>query len=684
MVHLVLSTTRGNSGNRFFPHQGYLGLTPVRVEGIVRTRFDEDRKPIPAKSLSVSIRCYQSRLTRSRSFRLSLVVDHTDVLWLKPPDKDYSDIGELEFPFKITLPKRTPGFSTANYQDYRVFWRLEAILDHVPIPSVGSRLVRYNDLALFRYDLPPSVHPPPTLSPSQHSLLHETNKPRAPVVRYTVSAPALPVGPSDIIYATVFLQPQDPAVTIRSATVSVERRIELHNAPAAPTPLVTAGINHAMAASASPTTPFSPASMTPSSYSDDDARTPTTSRFASGPLAPSAYPQSPYGPHIGPSQATFESVATDVSYSSTMPLLSPTSSNGSSSPIPIPVPPPSRPPPSPSSSLSASPRVSSTPSSDSPLRIFTVSLVSTEVNSFARDPSGLWVKSVTLQWPENRGTSRWAIGETMNSEFATVRFFIRTKLVVTGPGGSDTLELEPKEVTIVPTNEADRRVAMEKWSEQKELAQRSKSKSPWRRRGEDGTSADVAHAQASGHGLPSPPQTPAQTSEGEHRKTPSASTGSKPRKKAPRRPHTSAGPRDKSNFTFAAAADTGSRFDPDQSDPMSSQESRSSVRSSHSHGSSKGKFRESGLGESMLNAVDKVRGKSRAREGDGKRGREPVEDDQERRERPKTAGLGLQLALEDAQIRAWEEELARIELQSRRSSAGMLGLLGMTRKRTGG
>lgn len=33
MVHLVLSTTRGNSGNRFFPHQGYLGLTPVRVEG---------------------------------------------------------------------------------------------------------------------------------------------------------------------------------------------------------------------------------------------------------------------------------------------------------------------------------------------------------------------------------------------------------------------------------------------------------------------------------------------------------------------------------------------------------------------------------------------------------------------------------------------------------------------------
>lgn len=271
----------------------------------------------------------------------------------------------------------------------------------------------------------------------------------------------------------------------------------------------------------------------------------------------------------------------------------------------------------------------------------------------------------------------------MTSEFATVRFFIRTKLVVTGPGGSDTVELEPKELTIVPTNEADRRVAMEKWSEQKELAQRSKSKSPWRRRGEDGSSADGAPAKADGHGLPSPPQTPAQSSEGEHRKTSSAGS-SKPRKKAPRRPHTSAGPRDKSNFTFAASADPGLRFGPDRGDPESSQESRLSARSSHSNGSSKAKFRESGLGESMLNAVDKVRGKSRAREGDGKREREPAEDDQERRERPKTAGLGLQLGLEADQIRAWEEELARIELQSRRSSAGMLGLLGITRKRTGG
>ena len=100
------------------------------------------------------------------------------------------------------------------------------------------------------------------------------------------------------------------------------------------------------------------------------------------------------------------------------------------------------------------------------------------------------------------------------------------------------------------------------------------------------------------------------------------------------------------------------------------------------------KLRESGLGESMLYAVDKVRGKSRA-EGDGKRERErdgeEGEEERLRRERLNTTGLGLQLGLEVDAVRAWEEELARIEVQSRRSSVSMLGMLGPSlRKRSGG
>ncbi|KAH9901201.1 hypothetical protein C8Q73DRAFT_637542 [Cubamyces lactineus] len=682
MVHLVLSTTRGNSGNRYFPHQGYLGLTPVRVEGVVRTKLDEDGKPIPARALSISIRCYQSRLTRSRSIRSTLVVDHTDVLWVKPQDREYADVAELEFPFKLTLPKRTPGFSTANYQDYRVFWRLEAVLDHVYIPSVGSRIVRYYDLGLVRYDLPPSrpLKPPPSnSSTSSHALPHQTSKPRAPVVRYNVSVPTTPVGPADIIFATISVQPLDRGVSVRSATVSVERRIDLHNTPAAPTPLVTTGINHSAAPSPSPTATLSPASPTPSSHSGDhsseDASTPTTSRFGRDRLDIPTYSSS------SQSFATFDSLASNYSSSSTRPLLSPSSSDVPTPPIPIPRSHSSpAPTPSPSSSFSFSPLTPSpSASSESLLKTLSSTLVSAEATSFTCDPSGVWTRTVSLQWPENRGHYRWAVGETMQSDFASVRFLVRTKLVVHGPGGTDALELEPKELTIVSTNDADRRNAMEKWAEQKETALRNKSKSPWRRRGEELSGPESTgpsssnHRKESGYGLPSPPQTPAQSSEGSDGRKLSSAHGSSsgaskpPRKKTSRRPHTSAGPRDKSNFAYSApTGEMRVRSDPDR-DALASRGSASS--SSASHGDSHGhshvgrRLKESGLGESMLYAVEMER---------------------ERRERPKSTGLGLQLGLERDQVRAWEEELARIELQSRRSSAGMLGSWGTSRRRNGG
>ncbi|KAI0670567.1 hypothetical protein C8Q78DRAFT_975530 [Trametes maxima] len=668
MVHLVLSTTRGNSGNRFFPHQGYLGLTPVRVEGVVRTRLDEDGKPIPARALSISVRCYQSRLTRSRTFRSTLVVDHTDVLWVKPQDKEYADVAELDFPFKLTLPKRTPGFSTANYQDYRVFWRLEAVLDHILIPGVGSRIVRYYDLGLVRYDLPPTPSPPSNPLTSPHALLHQTAKPRAPVVRYNISTPSLPVGPSDIIFATLAVQPLESGVTVRSATVSVERRIDLHNIPAAPTPLVTAGINHAAAASPSPTVPFSPASPAPSSpyQSEDnseDATTPTTSRFTRDRLEPPSYSPS------SQSFATLDSVATYASSSSSRPLLSPLSSSGPASPIPIPRPhSSSAPSPSPSSSFSPLSPASSA-STESLLKTLSSTLLSADSNSFSCDASGVWSKTMTLQWPENRGHYRWAIGESMQSDFASVRFFVRAKIVVHGPGGTDTLELEPKELTVVPTSEADRTTAMEKWAEQKESARRSKSKSPWRRRAEeastDGTSMS-SHGKQNGHGLPSPPQTPAQSpGDADARKETTSShapSSSKPRKKTSRRPHTSAGPSDKSNFPYAKAPppEVGLRSNPDH-DATATRSSASSSSTSQGQSLMGKRLRESGLGESMLYA-----------------------EERERKERVKSAVPGSRLGLEHDQVRAWEEELARIELQSRRSSAGMLGSWGLSRRRNGG
>ena len=126
MVYLTLTTTKGNGGSRHFPFQGFLGLTPVRVDGIVRTRLDEDQKPIQAMSLTVSVRAYEARQTRLGTTHNRLLVDYSQTLWKKPDNEPHAELGEFEAPFKIMLPKRAAGFSTANYQDYRTFWRLEA------------------------------------------------------------------------------------------------------------------------------------------------------------------------------------------------------------------------------------------------------------------------------------------------------------------------------------------------------------------------------------------------------------------------------------------------------------------------------------------------------------------------------------------------------------------------------
>ena len=61
----------------------------------------------------------------------------------------------------------------------------------------------------------------------------------------------------------------------------------------------------------------------------------------------------------------------------------------------------------------------------------------------------------------------------------------------------------------------------------------------------------------------------------------------------------------------------------------------------------------------------------------------PVVVTEREKVKAKASSLGLRVeppAMEE--VRAWEEELARIEVQSRRSSSGMLGLFGLSRKRT--
>jgi hypothetical protein len=92
----------------------------------VRTKIDDDAKTLPAKSITVSVRCYESRLGRIGTLLSNVLVEYMQVLWSKPDDKEWAEIGDLEFPFRITIPPKVAGHSTAAFQDYRIFWRVEA------------------------------------------------------------------------------------------------------------------------------------------------------------------------------------------------------------------------------------------------------------------------------------------------------------------------------------------------------------------------------------------------------------------------------------------------------------------------------------------------------------------------------------------------------------------------------
>jgi hypothetical protein len=111
----------------------------------------------------------------------------------------------------------------------QIFWRVEATLLHAPINGVGSRMHKHSELLLMRYDTPPSLLPKHSGSETAYS------KSGAPLFRYSLQSPALPVGPTDVLAIPINVRLANSNTTIRSVSIHVERRIQLYapsqNAP---------------------------------------------------------------------------------------------------------------------------------------------------------------------------------------------------------------------------------------------------------------------------------------------------------------------------------------------------------------------------------------------------------------------------------------------------------------------
>lgn len=374
------------------------------------------------------------------------------------------------------------------------------VLNHVYIPGVGSRQVKHFELPLVRYDLPAHKFP---LSLPDPYLSQTTNKPRAPRIQYSIDVPTAAIGPSDLVSIPIHLQPMDPSVSVRSASVAVERRIQLLDA----TPIQSSPQTLQPSRSSSPT------------HSDSSALTSTT--------VPSDSRTLPQLDLLH--NNTLGSVS---SLNSSNPTITPDSFFPSSTPTIT-------------SSCPLLPHT--TPSAlTNAFKLVTNTIVESESSGrFVRDQNGVWTKTMTLQWPASKSHSRWAVGETIQSDLASVRYFVRVKVysilsfheynsyghqvLVQSPSGSDTLELNEKEVFIVSTNNAERQLAITKYNELLDLAHReyrSKSKSPrW--------------ARADREDLPSSPLPSAGVTNTTH-----MSTGRGSKTRSARRPHTSAGPRD--------------------------------------------------------------------------------------------------------------------------------------------
>lgn len=603
MVHLILTSTKGNS-IRYWPHTGYLGLTPVKIEGIVATKRDPDQKLLPSKSLTVSVRCYESRIGRLGVLQSNVLVDYTEVLWTKPDGKEYEEIGDLELPFRIYLPVQVGGFSTSAFVEYRCIWRVEAMLNHSPIIGVGHRQVKATEIALTRYDVPLPLPSVPTYRHNSEPLLNlQINKPRVPRINYSMNCPTSAVGPMDLVSVPLSLQPMDSSVVIRSATILVERRIQLNRVVS---PASSALTYYPVPPSASSTDtssqPATPASS--DTYSSNQASASNSSLTSSNPT-------------ITPNTYWTSSTSLD---SEARPLL-------------------------PQSSSSASIEV---------LPTKTIAHTIAEVDTsgpFSKSDSSVWSKTLTFQWPTPKSNSRWAIGETIRSDLVSVRFFLRVKVVVATALGTETIELEERELLVISTNESERKLALCKYNETSSSSDNSRSKSKSPRR-------------SSRRPDPDPPELPSSSSHSHKVSSASSQYPSSSRTRSvPRRPHTSAGPRDK---VHSLSSKSNGQPPQAQEASLESEENQVSFRRWKSARAEPSESSKAGV----LGSVSAPRVAALPSDSSSNSNMSGS----------MSASSASDSSQEPDDVREWEAELAQIEVRSRRSS-DMLGFISK-KKRT--
>ncbi|KAL7409686.1 hypothetical protein BDY24DRAFT_402634 [Mrakia frigida] len=443
------SSSSSTAPSRSFPVVGFLGLTPIILEGLILSRLSAPEKPLLASSVEVNIKCIESRLSGAFGVVTSEVLwSSSTVVWRAgesaPPREDglvsrgvEEALGDWEGKFKVVIPVeegKKAGRSSVSLREYRVVWRLEVVILHRSSVNPNDRFSKSIEIPLLLHSSAPS----PTLPPSDPSFSINSYalSSSSTTLPSTVFPPLGAYGPGETIpiHLKGFL-PSNRA-TIKKIVVSLRRRLEFLPATAATiageevissdwssevnTPADDLGgaatggssvgsggefyemgtMDSSLSVASYSTT--SPLLLSPTSTSTGRAKTRTSSRLTSffSPRSSSSSLPTRRDPSPEPSSLSSRSASASSSSSS----VGGSGSGGKKS------------------------RRASTPPASS--EIITTKVLEVELDAIRAVGLKEWEADVELVLPRVKGSSRWTMGETGRTGMVTLGFELKVTVVV--------------------------------------------------------------------------------------------------------------------------------------------------------------------------------------------------------------------------------------------------------------
>lgn len=145
----------------------------------------------------------------------------SEYIWLPPAGTQDQVLDRWEKPFKLTIPPEAAALArgTQNLREWRVRWRLEVMVEHVPIPIVGHRVAHAYDIKVYDHRSPsPSLPSPPAAMVLGSG---------ATATHVHMNPPPTAFGPSESLPVSFSVRPDDPSASIKKLQLVLERRVEL-------------------------------------------------------------------------------------------------------------------------------------------------------------------------------------------------------------------------------------------------------------------------------------------------------------------------------------------------------------------------------------------------------------------------------------------------------------------------